>query len=94
MRIRFYRDPETDLPHIYEHDVTEMDVEQAMRQRGEDRAGAGESRVAIGRTLAGRIVRIIYVRDADGEGIFVITAYELRGKPLTAYRRRKRRHLQ
>jgi hypothetical protein len=94
MRIRFYRDPETDLLHIYEHDVTEMDVEQVMRQRGEDRAGAHGSRVAIGRTLAGRILRIIYVRDADGEGIFVITAYELRGKPLIAFRRRKRRNLQ
>ncbi len=94
MRLHFYRDPETGLPHIYGHDVTEMDVEQAMRRRGEDRAGAGGSRVAIGRTLAGRVVRIIYVRNSDEEGIFVITAYELRGKPLIAYRRRKRRHLQ
>jgi hypothetical protein len=94
MRIRFYWDPATELPHIYGHDVTEIEVEQAMRRRGEDLAGRGGSRVAIGRTLGGRELRIIYVRDPDGEGIFVITAYELRGRPLIAYRRRKRRKLQ
>ena len=91
MRIRYYRDPVTELPHIYGHEVTQPEVEQALRRRGEDRAGQDGSRVAIGRTLAGRELRVIYVRDPEGDGIFVITAYELRGKPLMAYRRRKRR---
>jgi hypothetical protein len=31
------------------------------------------------------------VPDPEPESIFVITAYELRGRPLTAYRRRQRR---
>jgi hypothetical protein len=31
------------------------------------------------------------VPDPTPGNVFVITAYELRGKPLTAYRRRRRR---
>jgi hypothetical protein len=34
---------------------------------------------------------VIYVRDAQPDSIFVITGYDLRGKPLLAYRRRLRR---
>jgi hypothetical protein len=48
-------------------------------------------RVAIGQIRAGRFLRVIYVPDPEPDSIFVITAYELRGKPLTAYRRRQRR---
>ncbi len=33
-------------------------------------------------------LRVIYVPDPDPESVFVITAYELRGRPLNAYRRR------
>jgi hypothetical protein len=36
-------------------------------------------------------LRVIYVRDAEPDSVFVITAYDLRGKPLLAYRRRRRR---
>jgi hypothetical protein len=36
-------------------------------------------------------LRVIYVPDPEPDSIFVITAYELRGKPLAAYRRRQRR---
>lgn len=35
-----------------------------------------------------------YVPNPEPESVFVITAYELRGKPLTAYRRRVRRKRQ
>ncbi len=37
------------------------------------------------------IGQIIYVPDEEGDGIFVVTAYEIRGKPLRAYRKRRRR---
>jgi hypothetical protein len=57
----------------------------------EDRRGREGSRVAIGQTRAGRSLRVIYVLDPEPESLYVITAYELRGKPLTAYRRRQRR---
>ena len=91
MNIRFYRDPATGEPHIYNHDVTEEEVEEVLRRPGEDRRGGDGSRVAIGQTRAGRSLRVIYVPDPEPESIFVITAYELRGKPLAAYRRRQRR---
>jgi hypothetical protein len=91
MNIRFYRNPATGEPHIYNHGVTEDEVEDVIRRPGEDRLGREGSRVAIGQTRAGRFLRVIYVPDPEPDSIFVITAYELRGKPLTAYRRRQRR---
>lgn len=91
MRVRFYIDPATDAPHIYNHDVSEEEVEQVLRSPGEDRPGQEGSRVAIGRTSGGRYLRVIYVPDPEPDAIFVITAYELRGKPLIAYRRRRRK---
>lgn len=47
--------------------------------------------MVIGRTAGGRYLRVIYVPDPEPNSVFVITAYELRGKPLIAYRRRRRR---
>ena len=91
MNTRFYRDPATGEPHIYNHGVTEDEVEDILRRPGEDRLGQEGSRVTIGQTRGGRYLRVIYVPDPEPESIFVITAYELRGKPLTAYRRRQRR---
>jgi hypothetical protein len=89
LRIRYYVDPETGEPHIRRHNVHEHEVEEVLDAPGEDRRGADGARVAVGKTAAGRILRIIYVMDADGH--FVITAYDLRGKPLAAYRRRRRK---
>jgi uncharacterized DUF497 family protein len=88
-KVRFYIDPETDLPHIFKHDVTEDEVLEILTDPGEDRKGRDESRVAIGQTESGRFLRVVYVVDPDA--IFVITAMELQGKPLTAYRRRRRK---
>jgi hypothetical protein len=91
MKIRYYIDPETDLPHIYNHDVRENEVEDVLLKPGEDRSGKENSRIAIGQTRGGRYLRVIYVPDPEPDSIFVITAYELTGKPLKAYRRRSRR---
>lgn len=91
MRIRYYIDPETELPHIYNHDVTEAEVEEILQSPGEDRPGREGSRVALGKTSGGRFLRVIYVPDPEPDSIFVITAYNLTGKPLTAFLRRRRR---
>lgn len=91
MRLRYYIDPDTGQPHIYNHGVRKPDVEDVLRRPGEDRPGRDGSRVAIGQTSAGRYLRVIYVPDAEPESVFVITALELTGKPLIAYRRRRRR---
>lgn len=91
MNIRFYIDPGTHLPHICTHAVNESEVEDVLRKPGEDRVGSEGARVAIGQTRAGRYLRVIYVPDPEPDSVFVITAYELKGKPLVAYRRRRRR---
>jgi hypothetical protein len=91
VKVRYYIDPEAELPHIYRHDVAESEVEEVLNHPGEDRAGSDGSRIAIGRTHAGRLLRVIYVPDPEPKSVFVITAYELRGKPALAYRRRRRK---
>ena len=91
MNVRYFIDPRTDAPHIYEHRVSEGEVEEILINAAEDRPGKEGSRVALGRTLAGRFLRVIYVPDPEPNCVFVITAYELKGKPLTAFRRRHRR---
>jgi len=91
MKIRFYSDPETSMPHIHRHGVREDEAEDVLSNPGEDRPGKEGSRIAIGQTLGGRYLRVIYVPAPDQGSVFVITAYELKGKPLAAYRRRRRR---
>ena len=91
MKVRFYIDPEDGEPHIYRHGITELEIEEVLGRPGEDRPGREGSRVAIGRTRAGRCLRVIYVLDPQPESVFVITAYEMTGKALAAYRRRIRR---
>ena len=91
MEIRFYNDPETDLPHIYEHGVTEDEVKEVLLGRGEDLPAKRGSRMKLGQTQAGRYLQVIYVPDEDPDSLFVITAYELQGKAKAAYRRRQRR---
>ena len=91
MNLRFYIDPRTGAPHIHDHAVEEHEVEEVLRSPREDRPGRQDSRVAIGQTDGGRILRVIYTRDTEPGSVFVITAYELTGKPLSAFRRRIRR---
>jgi len=91
MKVRYYIDPDTREPHLNNHGITEEEAESVLRQPGEDRPGTDGSRVALGRAENGRYIRVIYVPDAEPDSAFVITAYELRGKPLVAYRRRRRR---
>jgi hypothetical protein len=91
LELRFFIDPETELPHIYEHGVTELEVHEVLSGRGEDVRGDGRSRMKIGQTLAGRYLQVIYVPDPGGESAFVITAYDLKPTAKRAFRRRQRR---
>ena len=93
MEVRFHLDPDTGLPHIYGHGVTEEEVDQVLRGPGEDSAAERSSRMKLGQTTAGRYLQVIYVPDEDPRSVFVVTAYELRGKAKKAYRRRQRRRL-
>jgi hypothetical protein len=91
MDVRYYLDPDTGQPHTYSHGVTEAEVEWVLARPGEDGPSSAGTRQSTGQTSAGRYLRVIYVPDPEGDGVFVVTAYPLTGKPLKAYRRRRRR---
>jgi hypothetical protein len=91
MDIRYYTDRETGEPHIHDHNVGEEEVEQVMRGSGEDLPAKNGARMKLGQTAAGRYLQVIYVPDEHQDSVFVITAYQLRGKAKTAFRRRRRR---
>ena len=91
MNVSFYLDSATGQPHIYQHGVEQGEVEDVLANPSEDRPGRQGARVAIGRTAGGRYLKVVYVRNPEPDSIFVITAYELRGKPLRAYRKRLRK---
>src|ERR1700722_1429242 len=54
MELRFWTDAETGLPHIFDHGVTEDEVEQVLSRPGEEHAGTDHSRIRLGQTEAGR----------------------------------------
>ena len=91
MPIRYYIDPVTDLPHIYNHDVSEHEVEDILARSLQDIRGREDSRIALGQTEEGRYLKVIYVPDPLPESVFVITAYELGPKAKRALRRSRRR---
>ena len=82
--IRYFIDPDTGQPHIFGHGVAMDEVEYILRHAGEDRPGRGDSRHALGQSQSGRYLRVIYVPDTGADSVFVVTSYELRGKPLQA----------
>jgi hypothetical protein len=84
----------TGLPHIRNHELNEDEVIEVLEKPSEDRPGREGSRVAMGQTASGRYLRVIYVPDSEPDNVFVITAYELTGKPLAAFRRRRRKKQQ
>jgi hypothetical protein len=91
VQVRFYIDPVTGVPHIHNHHVDEEEVIDVLAKPGEDRPGREGSRMALVQTSAGRYLRVIYVTDPAPDRVFVISAYELTGAPLAAYRKRRRK---
>jgi hypothetical protein len=91
MKIRFFRDEGTGLPHIAEHGVTEEEVAEVLRRPTLNQPGRRNSRIVLGQTAAGRCLKVVVVPDDDPTSLFVVTAYELSGKALRAFRRAKRR---
>lgn len=60
MKVRYYIDPQTDVPHICGHDVSELEVEEVLEHAVEDYPGIEGSRVAIGPISTGRTLRVVY----------------------------------
>ena len=82
------------MAHIYGHDVTEEEVIDILQSLAEERSGREGSRVALGHTASGRYLRVIYAPEPKGNCVFVITAFDWTGKPLAAFRRRRKRKQQ
>ena len=92
VKIRFYIETQNGEPHIHNHGVFEDEVEEVfLSGLGQDRVSREGSRMLMGQTEAGRYLRIIYSPDPEPDSVFVITAYELKGKPLAGFKRRQRR---
>jgi len=91
VKVRFYRDTRTGLSHLVAHGVSEEEAESILRHATEDRPGQDGARIAVGQTEEGRYIRVIYVPDPEPDSVFVATAYELAGRPLAAYKRRRRK---
>ena len=92
MDCRFYIDPSTDQPHIYNHGIEEYEVEDVMQNALEDRPSRNGTRETLGQTRGGRYLRVVYVPDDDpADSFFIITALDIRGNTLRALRRRQRR---
>jgi uncharacterized protein len=78
-------------PHIVDHGVTEAEVEETLRRPMIQASGRNGSTILIGRTIAGRALKIIFAEARDGDGIFIITAYDLPAKQLRTLKRRLKR---
>ena len=59
MELRFWNDPETGLPHIHEHGVTEDEVRQVLTRPNDDFPSRRNSRIAVGQTWAGRYLQVV-----------------------------------
>ncbi len=88
---RYHVDPETGLPHIYGHGISEREVEEVMHGSGEEYSGSEGSKMKIGKTAGGRFLQVIFVPDEDKKGVFIVTAYEPTPKSKKSFRRRLRR---
>jgi len=91
MELRFWIDPESGLPHIFDHGISEEEVRQVIARTGEEFPGRDRSRIRLGQTETGRYLQVVYVPDDVGDGAFVVTAFDMTPKAKHAYRRRQRR---
>jgi hypothetical protein len=94
MELRFWIDPETDQPHIFDHGITEDEVRHVLSRPGEEFFGREGSRIRLGQTEAGRYLQVVYVPDEGGDSAFVVTAFDIAPKAKRAFRRRQRRRKQ
>lgn len=92
LRLRFYVDPVTEMPHIWNHAVSEVEAEDVLDDPIEDYPGRKGARIALGQTAGGRYLCVVYVRSEDRQSALVITAYAPSRKVIRALRRRRRRN--
>jgi hypothetical protein len=58
MRLRYYLNEATGLPHIYDHGVRESEVEELLHRPGAILPGRKGAKLAVGQTTNGRYLKI------------------------------------
>ena len=91
MNLRFNVNPETGLPHIYDHSVQEYGVQDVLDDPGDVKRDRRGLRIAIGQTRGGRYLQVIYRLEQATDVAFIITAYDPNNSTLDAFRCRRRR---
>ena len=89
-QIEFYVEPDGTV-HIHRHAVSEDDVAEVLDNKPETRKEADGSQIALGMTLDGRFLRVVYLPNQESGTIFVITAFEPGRTTKRGWRRRQRR---
>ena len=87
MNLRFHLD-QAGQPHMWKHNVSVEEVAHILRDPLESIKGRGASIIAIGRTRAGRYLKVIYSPDDVGDGIFVISAFDVSRRQIRALKKR------
>jgi hypothetical protein len=67
MELRFHLDPDTELPHIYDHGVTEDEVRHVLARPGLNLPAGRNARSIMGQTAAGRYLKVVLVPDEGGQ---------------------------
>jgi hypothetical protein len=87
VNVRFHKNADGE-PHIHDHHVAVSEVLEALDDTLESASGGADTTVVIGRTRGGRVLKVIHAPSRDGDGIFVVTAYDLPAKQVRALKRR------
>jgi len=90
MIMRFNIDPSGD-PHIWNHNVSEREVADALVDPLESIRGRDSSVISIGLTRSGRYLKVIYSPDEEVSDIFVITAFDVTPRQVRALKQRLKR---
>jgi len=91
VEVRFYLNPRTGEPHIFDHGVTESEANDVLDDPAEIRPARDGAMSALGRTRNGRLVRVVYRFNITDDSYLVITAFEPGPAAARAFRRRQRR---
>jgi hypothetical protein len=91
VNVRFNRNADGE-PHVHDHHVEVFEVLEALDNTLECASGSADTTIVIGRTRGGRVLKVIHAPSRDGDGIFVVTAYDLPAKQARALKRRLRRN--
>ncbi len=76
MNFEFFIHPETNDRHIYDHDVSEEEIEEAFSVSHFTQRRKDGSYMAYSRLKSGRYLKIIF-RKLSNELYYIITAYDL-----------------